>query len=44
MEAQIIGKKNYGLGYASKGTNYTNIPGTSSISTAMKDIKEKIIK
>lgn len=44
LEAQTNGKKNYWLGYGSASTNQTNTQRTSSITTAMKDAKAKVIK
>lgn len=44
LGAQIIGKKNYGLDYARRVTNYINTPRILSISAAINDVMIKIIK
>lgn len=44
MRAQIIGRKNYRLDYASRGTSHIDTPGSSSVFITTKDIKAKISK
>lgn len=44
LRAQIIGKKNYGLGYAYGWSNHTDSPGVSSVSIATTDVRAKVIK
>lgn len=43
-ELKLLGRRIYGLGYTSGGTNYTYTHGTSLAFIAAKDVKAKISK